>query len=318
MSDWIAAAPLLCVVLGGLALMLVDAFVDEKSELATITAVVFASAVAVAAALWTQGGQVGRRLAAYRLARDRQAGALLRRRHRDGRGASPRCSRAATCVSTGSSAASSTRCCCSRPSAPWCSRARSTCSSLFVGPRDHVARRVRAGRLTVAPARARPRRASSTSCSARSPQRCCCSAAPTCTAPPATPTSWASRRPSRAASADSRLVLLALMLITAGLAFKVSAVPFHMWTPDAYEGATTPVTTFMAVCVKTAVFVVHGAPVHRGARRARAHLWHAPAGRPCWPGSPRSPWCSATSAPSLRTASSACWPTRRSRTPATS
>ena len=39
MSEWIAAAPLLCVVLGGLAMMLVDAFVEEKSELATTTAV---------------------------------------------------------------------------------------------------------------------------------------------------------------------------------------------------------------------------------------------------------------------------------------
>jgi NADH-quinone oxidoreductase subunit N len=55
---------------------------------------------------------------------------------------------------------------------------------------------------------------------------------------------------------DARLTLIALMLVIAGFAFKVSAVPFHMWTPDAYEGATTPITTFMAVCVKTAVFVV--------------------------------------------------------------
>ena len=37
------------------------------------------------------------------------------------------------------------------------------------------------------------------------------------------------------------------MLVLAGLAFKVSAVPFHMWTPDAYEGAPTPATTYMAV-----------------------------------------------------------------------
>jgi NADH-quinone oxidoreductase subunit N len=57
-------------------------------------------------------------------------------------------------------------------------------------------------------------------------------------------------------TADVRLVAIALMLVVAGFAFKVSAVPFHMWTPDAYEGAATPVTTFMAVCVKSAVFVV--------------------------------------------------------------
>ncbi|MES1182884.1 MAG: NADH-quinone oxidoreductase subunit N, partial [Myxococcales bacterium] len=52
------------------------------------------------------------------------------------------------------------------------------------------------------------------------------------------------------------LVLVALALSIAGLAFKVSAVPFHMWTPDAYEGAPTPATTFMAVAVKSAAFAV--------------------------------------------------------------
>ncbi|HEY6557110.1 MAG TPA: NADH-quinone oxidoreductase subunit N [Polyangiaceae bacterium] len=49
-------------------------------------------------------------------------------------------------------------------------------------------------------------------------------------------------------------VLVALVLVIAGLAFKVSAVPFHMWTPDAYEGAPTPTTTYMAVAVKSAAF----------------------------------------------------------------
>lgn len=47
-----------------------------------------------------------------------------------------------------------------------------------------------------------------------------------------------------------------LVLMLAGLAFKVSAVPFHMWTPDAYEGAPTPTTTFMAVAVKSAAFAI--------------------------------------------------------------
>ena len=51
-------------------------------------------------------------------------------------------------------------------------------------------------------------------------------------------------------------VLVALVLNIVGLAFKVSAVPFHMWTPDAYEGAPTPATTFMAVAVKSAAFAV--------------------------------------------------------------
>ncbi|MGF1470023.1 MAG: NADH-quinone oxidoreductase subunit N [Sandaracinaceae bacterium] len=52
--------------------------------------------------------------------------------------------------------------------------------------------------------------------------------------------------------ADPSLLLLALLLMVVGLAFKVSAVPFHAWTPDAYEGAVTPATTFMAVVVKAA------------------------------------------------------------------
>jgi NADH-quinone oxidoreductase subunit N len=52
------------------------------------------------------------------------------------------------------------------------------------------------------------------------------------------------------------VVLIALVLTLVGLAFKVSAVPFHMWTPDAYEGAPTPATTFMAVAVKSAAFAV--------------------------------------------------------------
>ena len=50
------------------------------------------------------------------------------------------------------------------------------------------------------------------------------------------------------------VVVIAVALILVGLAFKVSAVPFHMWTPDAYEGAPTPATSYMAVAVKTAAF----------------------------------------------------------------
>jgi NADH-quinone oxidoreductase subunit N len=51
-------------------------------------------------------------------------------------------------------------------------------------------------------------------------------------------------------------VMVALVLLLSGLAFKVSAVPFHMWTPDAYEGAPTPATSYMAVAVKAAAFAV--------------------------------------------------------------
>jgi NADH-quinone oxidoreductase subunit N len=47
-----------------------------------------------------------------------------------------------------------------------------------------------------------------------------------------------------------------IAFIIAGLAFKLSAVPFHMWTPDVYEGAPTPVTAFMSTAPKVAPFVV--------------------------------------------------------------
>lgn len=50
--------------------------------------------------------------------------------------------------------------------------------------------------------------------------------------------------------------IVGMVLVLAGLAFKVSAVPFHMWTPDAYEGAPTPATSFMAVSVKSAAFAI--------------------------------------------------------------
>jgi NADH-quinone oxidoreductase subunit N len=47
-------------------------------------------------------------------------------------------------------------------------------------------------------------------------------------------------------------LVVGLVFVTAGLAFKISAVPFHMWTPDVYEGAPTPVTAFFAVAPKVA------------------------------------------------------------------
>ena len=57
-------------------------------------------------------------------------------------------------------------------------------------------------------------------------------------------------------AAKSPSVIFALVLILVALAFKVSAVPFHMWTPDAYEGAPTPATTYMAVAVKSGGFAM--------------------------------------------------------------
>jgi NADH-quinone oxidoreductase subunit N len=56
------------------------------------------------------------------------------------------------------------------------------------------------------------------------------------------------------ANAPTRLHLLAMAMLIVGFAFKVSAVPFHMWTPDAYEGAPTAVTAFMSTGVKAAAF----------------------------------------------------------------
>ncbi len=52
------------------------------------------------------------------------------------------------------------------------------------------------------------------------------------------------------------LVALALFMIVVGLSFKIAAAPFHMWAPDVYQGAPTPVTAFLSVVSKTAGFVI--------------------------------------------------------------
>ena len=54
----------------------------------------------------------------------------------------------------------------------------------------------------------------------------------------------------------SRGELFGLVFVLAGLAFKISAVPFHMWTPDVYEGAPTPVTAFFASAPKVAAMAL--------------------------------------------------------------
>ena len=56
----------------------------------------------------------------------------------------------------------------------------------------------------------------------------------------------------RGTSATSIGVLIGLVFILSGLAFKIAAVPFHMWTPDVYEGAPTPVAAFFASAPKAA------------------------------------------------------------------
>jgi NADH-quinone oxidoreductase subunit N len=57
-------------------------------------------------------------------------------------------------------------------------------------------------------------------------------------------------------SADDPLLLTGIALALAGLAFKASVAPFHQWTPDVYQGAPTPITSFMAVATKVAAFAI--------------------------------------------------------------
>ncbi len=52
------------------------------------------------------------------------------------------------------------------------------------------------------------------------------------------------------------LILIGIAMVAVGLAFKTSIAPFHQWTPDVYQGAPTPITTFMAVATKAAAFAV--------------------------------------------------------------
>ena len=58
----------------------------------------------------------------------------------------------------------------------------------------------------------------------------------------------------RSGATDSTLALIGASLVSVGLLFKVSAVPFHAWVPDVYQGAPTPVTAFMAATTKIAAF----------------------------------------------------------------
>ena len=86
------------------------------------------------------------------------------------------------------------------------------------------------------------------------------------------------------AGADGRAVSLASLLVFTGFAYKIASVPFHMWAPDVYEGAPTPVTAFLTVGPKAAGFaalirffyVVLAVP-------ASASTWSAAAVAPAWP-----------------------------------
>ena len=94
---------------------------------------------------------------------------------------------------------------------------------------------------------------------------------------------------------DDPLILIGIAMCAVGLAFKTSIAPFHQWTPDVYQGAPTPITSFMAVATKAAAFAVFirffvvalGPQVDQWQRRWR-----------CWR---RSRSWSATSARSART-----------------
>ena len=57
-------------------------------------------------------------------------------------------------------------------------------------------------------------------------------------------------------------ILVGLVFLSAGLAFKISAAPFHMWTPDVYEGAPAPVTAFFATAPKVAAMGLFARVVH--------------------------------------------------------
>ena len=57
-------------------------------------------------------------------------------------------------------------------------------------------------------------------------------------------------------SFDSPLLVLSIVMILSAIAFKISIAPFHMWTPDVYEGAPTSITAFFAVVPKIAAFAI--------------------------------------------------------------
>jgi NADH-quinone oxidoreductase subunit N len=57
-----------------------------------------------------------------------------------------------------------------------------------------------------------------------------------------------------AGTANEVFLLIGIVFVSVGLLFKISAVPFHSWTPDVYQGAPTPITAFMAACTKVAAF----------------------------------------------------------------
>ncbi len=74
-------------------------------------------------------------------------------------------------------------------------------------------------------------------------------------------------------SPSGRITTLGIVLVSFGMLFKVAAVPFHVWTPDAYEGAPTPVTGFISVAPKAAAFAMF-LRLFLGAFRPSQMSWH--------------------------------------------
>jgi NADH-quinone oxidoreductase subunit N len=70
----------------------------------------------------------------------------------------------------------------------------------------------------------------------------------------------------------STMLLIGMALLIVGFGFKVAAVPFHMWAPDVYDGAPTPVTAFMATVVKAAAFAALFRLLIAGF--GAVHAWH--------------------------------------------
>jgi NADH-quinone oxidoreductase subunit N len=255
MSEWIVAAPLLCVVLGGLAMLLVDAFVEDKSELATMTAVVLAGAAVIAGAMWhgEWDATEANPLLTNWLATDKLAlfsdvliagGAAFTAMLAGGYLQEHKIERGEfypLLLFTAFGAMV---------------LARSVdLLSLFVGLET-----MSLGVYALVAYRRTNARAAEGAIKyfllgSFAAALLLLGSAYLYGATGHTDFVGIAAA-IKAGTADARLVLMALVLVVAGFAFKVSAVPFHMWTPDAYEGATTPITTFMAVCVKSAVFVV--------------------------------------------------------------
>ncbi len=79
---------------------------------------------------------------------------------------------------------------------------------------------------------------------------------------------WVSATP-----ALSAMFLVGMALLLVGFAFKIAAVPFHLWTPDVYDGAPLPIAAFMAAVVKTAAFAVFARVMIEALSGASAR-WH--------------------------------------------